>query len=149
MDNLLKLVALVLAELTRGAGLGRLGLRLAIAGACIVLAAIAVLVAAAWLVAALWLFAQSRWDPVTAALVCAGALVLLGVALLLVSALFWRRRASRPAAGLSELLGGIDAAKLVREHKGESLVGALVLGLILGSAGSRSKREKTETRPGA
>lgn len=142
MDRLVKLAALFLAELAREAGRGSLLSRLVVTGVCAALGGLSALAAIAWLVAALWLFAVSRWDTVTAALLCAGALVLVGGVLALVGVLALRRRASGGSDGLRAFLRGADAGKLVREHKGESLIGALVLGFILGSAAFRSKPEK-------
>jgi hypothetical protein len=132
MESVLKLAALVVAELMRGNAGSRFGPRGAIAILCAALAGLAALATAASLVAALWLYVAAWHGDVAAALVTAGALLLLCILLFVVGGALWRRPRGAPAAALLDYLRRLDTDKLVREHKREVLIGAMVLGLILG-----------------
>ncbi len=139
MESALKLAALVVAELMRRNAGSRFGPRGAIAILCAALAGVAALAAAASVVAALWLYVATWHGQVAAALVTAGALLLLCIALFFLGGLLWRRPRGAPAAALLDYLRQLDTDKFMREHKREVLIGAMVLGLILGrSRPSRS-----------
>jgi hypothetical protein len=145
MESVLKLAALVVAELMRGNAGGRFGPRGAIAILCAALAGIAAFAAAGSLVAALWLYVAAWQGQVAAALVTAGALLALCILLFVIGGALWQRPRGAPAAALLDYLRRLDTDKLVREHKREVLIGAMVLGLILGR--SRPARGEKPREP--
>lgn len=143
MGALLRIAAPLLAELMRsGLGVGGAARRGVLATGLAVGAAFAVLTAVGCGIAALWIYMIPLVGRGAAPLVCAGALLVIALVCVLIGKMMWPKRpaATAPSA-LLESLGQIDASSIFGEHKGTFLIGALILGLILGSgAGSGGKR---------
>jgi hypothetical protein len=134
MGALLRIAAPLLIELMRaGAGIGGAARRGALATGLAVGAALAGLVAVGCGIAALWIYMVPLVGRGAAPLVCAGALLLVALLCLLIGKLMWRERPSAPPSALLDAIGQIDPSGIFGEHKGTFLLGALILGLILGS----------------
>jgi hypothetical protein len=146
MGALLRIAAPLLAEAMRaGVGVGGAARRGVLATVLAVGAAFAVLVAAGCGIAALWIYMIPFVGRGAAPLVCAGALLVIALVSMLIGKLVWPKRPTAPSpSALLESLGQIDASGIFGEHKGTFLLGALILGLILGSGavsgGKRSPR---------
>jgi hypothetical protein len=136
VDGALRLISTILTEVaTVETGNGRRPHRMA-ATACLVVAALGVVTALGCLVASLWLAVLPPTGPVMAPLACAGGVLLVSAILVAVGYGLLRRpkHVPPPAAPLVELLRQLDAARLFRDHKSDSLIAALAAGLIAGSA---------------
>ena len=141
MGALLRIAAPLLIEMMR-VGVGGAARRGALATGLAVGAALAVLVAVGCGIAALWIYMIPLVGRGAAPLVCAGALLVIALVCVVIGKMMWRKRpAATVPSALLESLGQIDASGIFGEHKGTFLIGALILGLILGSgAGSGGKR---------
>jgi len=146
MGALLRFAAPLLAEVMRaglgGAGVARRGI---MATGLAIAAAFAVLAAIGCGIAALWIYMIPLVGRGAAPLVCAGAFLVIALLCLVIGKVMWRERPSAMGApsALLESLGQIDPSGIFGEHKATFLLGALVLGLIIGSgAGSGGKRPR-------
>jgi hypothetical protein len=135
MDALLgPLLALARAGISSGqAAAGRIS----IGAFCGVLAGIAATAAVGCGMAALWIVVLPNLGPAGAALLLAGLLAILFLALLTLTwAIVWRdRRRPHLTVGGEEAL--LAMARLFGEHKGAVLLAALVAGLAAGSNGRK------------
>jgi hypothetical protein len=141
MGSLLRLVEALLALGRFTSGLGAALRRGSIALACLAIAALLVLAAIGCAVAALWLYLLPLLGQVGAPLAAAGALVVVALVLLLVarSVLRGRRPDAQAASGDAVVA---DLARLIKEHKLETLIAALTAGLVAGAPSVRSDRPK-------
>jgi hypothetical protein len=141
MGSLLRLVEALLALGRFTSGLGAALRRGSIALACLAIAALLVLAAIGCAVAALWLYLLPLLGQVGAPLAAAGALVVVALVLLLVARSVLRGR--RPdAQGASGDAVVADLARLIKEHKLETLIAALTAGLVAGAPSVKSDRPK-------
>jgi hypothetical protein len=145
MGALLRIAAPLLAEAMRaGVGIGGAARRGVLATSLAVGAAFAVLVAVGCGIAALWIYMIPLVGRGAAPLVCAGALLVIALVCFLIGKMMWPERPTAAPSALLESLGQIDVSGIFGEHKGTFLLGALILGLILGSGavsgGKRSPR---------
>jgi len=134
VEHLLGLLAPVLGQLAIGDG--RIRASRAIADLALVgFASLGVMAAAGCLVAALWLTALPRFGPVEALVICAITLIIVGAVLMVIgTGALRRRKTAPPPPALIELLRDIDTERLVRDHKADLLIGALVVGLVAGGS---------------
>jgi hypothetical protein len=84
-------------------------------------------------VAALWLACQSWLGPVGAALITGVVLLVIGLGAALAARRPSRVEPPRAGPGLDDLLRSIDASNLCRDYKTEFLLGAALIGLLVGS----------------
>jgi hypothetical protein len=140
MEGLLGLVEPILAQLALTHGGNRRAPPTMVDMACVLLAALVTMAAAGCLVAALWLAVLARFGPVAAAVACAVALLLVGAILTLIEVRFRARPKTARPPMLIELLHGIDGEKLIHDHKVDLLIGALVIGLVVGSSAPKPSR---------
>jgi hypothetical protein len=148
MGALLRIAAPLLVEAMRaGVGVGGAARRGVLATGLAVGAAFAAVVAVGCGIAALWIYMIPLVGRGAAPLVCAGALLVIALVSMLIGKMMWPERPAAPSSSpsaLLESLGQIDASGIFGEHKGTFLLGALILGLILGSGavsgGKRSPR---------
>jgi hypothetical protein len=146
MGALLRIAAPLLVEAMRaGVGVGGAARRGVLATGLAVGAAFAALVAVGCGIAALWIYMIPLVGRGAAPLVCAGALLVIALVSMLIGRMMWPERPTAPSpSALLDSLGQIDASGIFGEHKGTFLLGALILGLILGSGavsgGKRSPR---------
>jgi hypothetical protein len=133
MDDPLALLAPILVQLAAAeSGVGRMR-RAMPALVCVALASLGAAAAAGCLVAALWLWAMPQIGPVAAPAVCAAVLMLVCVILMQVASRLTDRRKAGTNPVLVEFCRHIDGARLIRDHKSDLLIAALVAGLIAGS----------------
>jgi len=132
---LLNFAAPLLAEMMRaGLGVGGVARRGAMATGLAIGAAFAGLAAIGCAIAALWIYMIPLVGRGAAPLVCAGAFLVIALICLLAGKVMWRERPSVAApSALLDTLGQIDPSGIFGEHKGTFLLGALILGLLLGS----------------
>lgn len=107
---------------------------------CLVLAGIFAVVASGCAIAALWIYLRPQIGPVLAPLAVAGLLLVLAGALVVLSRVIGRQR-KKPAAALgdgrnaaADPLAALsdDALRLFKQHKGATLLAAVLAGLIAG-----------------
>jgi len=144
MEGFLALVTTALKELAVS-GQGPRPARYVGAGAAAILGAVMFVAMGGCLVAALWRAVPPEWGPAASPLLAAAALALAcGVAALVVMALLRRSPPPPPPRNaLVEMLEHTDLPGLIRHHLAELLIGAIVAGLVSGSA----TRPAPEPRP--
>jgi hypothetical protein len=130
MDGPLGLLAPILVQLAFTDSRSGRTPRALVAMACVLLAAFCAVAGVGCLVAALWLLALPWVGPVATPVVCAVALILVCSTLVLIVIGMLRQRKATPM--LIELLRQVDGARLIRDHKSDLLIAALVIGLVAG-----------------
>lgn len=130
IGGLIRLFVITLAETAGARNLGAAAVRISAAVLCAVSIAVFATAAIGCAVAALWIYATPYVGLFGAPLVAAGALlaVCLGLALAARRLLRRRRPASRSIFEPEALIGG--AMRLFKDHKGSTLLAALVAGTV-------------------
>jgi Na+/melibiose symporter-like transporter len=130
-ELLLRLVAMALGRTGVGERIAAATYRAAVAGLCLVLCGLALFAALVCAGVGVWLFAASQIGSVGASGVVAGALLVVGLILMITAWSVVRRKPAPPpteAAISSQLLQ--DAAELFRTHKETMLLAALITGVV-------------------
>ena len=141
MGGLLRLVEALLALTRFTSGLGAALRRGGIALACLSNAALLVVAAIGCAVAAFWLYLLPLLGDVGAPLAAAGVLVAIALALLLLARRMLRARPSHAKESGGDAVVA-DLARLVKEHKLESVVAALTAGLVAGAPAAKTDGPK-------
>jgi len=131
MESILRLAVPVVERLAL-AGAAATPMNLVIAASCIALAALTAIAAGGCLTAALWLAVLPHLGPALAAVVCAAALAASGGILVAIAVGVERRPKPASPPALADLLRHVDGEVLLRDHKSDLLVAALVAGLVAG-----------------
>lgn len=126
------LLALARACMARGGA--RVG-QVSLAALCGALAGVAAMAAVGCSLVALWTVVVPRLGPAGAALILAGTLALLCLALLALAFALARRGQRGPGLEANAEASLQAAAQLFKEHKGALLLAALVAGLSAGAGG--------------
>jgi hypothetical protein len=132
MDKLLNLALFILADVIPSEHRRANTRRATTAAVCAALAAIALLAGVGFGIAALWIWLETLYNPLSAALICMAALLVISGVLILVAR--GQFREEQRASARSTL--GDDLARELRylflRHKGSALLTALIAGLATG-----------------
>jgi hypothetical protein len=135
MEGTLKTATSILSRVVALRAFGEKLTRMAVAGALGGLAALAVIAAVGCAIAGLWMAVEPEVGRAGAALIAAGALVLVGAILVLVAWLMLRRKPKAKVQSMAQAAQLVDGARaagyrVLRDHKGTLLLVATIGGLL-------------------
>jgi hypothetical protein len=131
MSDLIKL-ALVLAEQGAVRHSRQAAGRMACVAAVALVAAGCAVAAVACVLAALWIYAVPQVGAAGAALIVAGVLVVMCLAMFALMRYGLKPRQAPPPAGVAPAVLLAETTRLLKEHKGAVLMAAVLAGLVAG-----------------